>query len=75
MPGDNQMAVTKDSSFKEELMTSEEAAYFLRTTPGVLAVWRSTGKVELKFIKVGKKVLYRYSDLLQYLEENVKTYA
>lgn len=58
-----------------KLLTPEEAATFLRTTPQVLSVWRSTKQVDLKFIKLGRKVLYRYSDLIEYLEKNTKNYA
>lgn len=60
-------------SSEEKLLTPEEAAKFLRTTTGTLAVWRSTGRVNLKFIKLGRTVLYRFSDLLNYLEENSAT--
>ncbi|MNN99381.1 Helix-turn-helix domain protein [compost metagenome] len=32
-----------------------------------LSVWRSTGRYDLKFIKVGRLVRYRISDLAEFL--------
>ena len=41
------------------LMTAEEAAQFLRTTEGTLAVWRCKGTYALPFVRRGRKVFYR----------------
>jgi len=73
MPGENRMNIDNNLMSKEQLLTPEEAAEILRTTVGVLAVWRSTGRVNLRFIKLGGKVLYRLSAIIEYLDENEST--
>jgi excisionase family DNA binding protein len=52
----------------EKLLTTEEAAALLTVAPGSLEVWRSTGRYQIPFLKVGYKVRYRMSDLLAWLE-------
>ena len=50
-----------------ELLSEQEAAEVLDVSPGTLSVWRSTGRYQLKFLKIGRKVRYRRSDLLAWL--------
>ncbi len=50
------------------LMTAEEAAQFLRTTEGTLAVWRCKGTYALPFVRRGRKVFYRRADLATFAE-------
>ncbi len=50
-----------------------EAAAFLGVAPGTLQVWRSTGKYEIAFIKVGSRVRYRRSVLEAWLESRTRT--
>lgn len=45
------------------LLTEQEAAEYLKISPGTLSVWRSTGRYALPFVKVGHKVRYRLADL------------
>lgn len=45
------------------LLTPEQAAEFLSTTPGTLSVWRCTRRYDLPYVKVGRAVRYRLSDL------------
>ena len=40
-----------------------EAAAYLKAAPRTLAVWRCTGRYDLPFVKVGRSVRYRKSDL------------
>jgi predicted DNA-binding transcriptional regulator AlpA len=47
----------------ERLLSTEETAQFLGTTPGTLSCWRCTRKYDLPFIKIGTLVRYRMSDL------------
>jgi hypothetical protein len=51
-----------------DLLDEKAAAELLDTAPGTLSVWRSTGRYALPFLKVGRKVRYRRSDLLAWLE-------
>lgn len=51
-----------------ELLDEQQAASTIDVTPGTLSVWRSTGRYNLPFIKVGRKVRYRRADLEAWLE-------
>ena len=52
----------------KDLLDNVSAAELLEVTPGTLAVWRCTGRYNLPFIKIGRKVRYRRSDLDAWLE-------
>lgn len=52
----------------EQLVDPEWAGAFLNTKESTLAVWRSTGRYDLPFVKVGRKVCYRVGDLLAFVE-------
>ncbi|MEW6984365.1 helix-turn-helix domain-containing protein [Colwelliaceae bacterium 6471] len=45
-------------SSKPELITPLNTSHELKVTLGTLAVWRSTGRYNLPFVKVGSKVMY-----------------
>lgn len=44
-----------------------QAADMLGVKTSTLAVWRSTGRYNLPFLKVGRLVKYRVSDLAEFL--------
>jgi helix-turn-helix protein len=50
-----------------DLLIPREVAALLRTTPGVLAVWRCKNSVALPYVKLGAKILYRRSDVEAFL--------
>ncbi|WP_442497656.1 helix-turn-helix domain-containing protein [Methylobacter sp. sgz302048] len=50
-----------------ELITSQEAAEYLGVTYKTLEVWRSTKRYHIPYIKVGRLVRYRKSDLEAFL--------
>jgi len=52
-----------------QLATAEEVAEFLRTTPASLAQDRYRGRGP-KFVKHGRRVLYRWSDVHAFVEAN-----
>lgn len=52
------------------LATAEEVAEYLRTTKAKLANDRYRG-VGPKFVKHGRRVLYRWSDVYAWTEENL----
>jgi len=56
----------------KELLDDKQAAAKLTVTPGTLSVWRSTGRYALPFIKVGRKVRYRLTDLDKWLEQRTR---
>lgn len=55
-----------------ELVDDKVAAEILCTTAGTLSVWRSTGRYALPFVKIGRKVRYRVSDLEAWLEQRTR---
>jgi hypothetical protein len=51
-----------------DLLTEAEAAGFLKLGPKTLAVWRSTKRYPLSYIKVGRLVRYHMADIIDFLE-------
>ena len=54
------------------LVTPENTSKLLGVTPGTLQVWRSTGRYNLPYVKVGGKVMYRLSSINQFINEQTK---
>lgn len=50
------------------LLTERQVAELLGVRPHTLAVWRSTRKVPLLYVKVGKAVRYRRRDVEAFLQ-------
>lgn len=48
-------------------LDSEQSAEYIGVTAGTLNVWRCTKRYPLPYIKVGRKVRYRLSDLDAFL--------
>ena len=57
------------------LLTEDQAAEYIGVTPGTLSVWRSTGRYALPFVKCGRLVRYRMSDLDAFLERRTVTHT
>lgn len=55
----------------QNLLTSKEAAQHLRLAERTLAVWRCTGKVNIPYIKIGGRVLYKKTDLDLFIDSNI----
>jgi excisionase family DNA binding protein len=51
------------------LLTPSEAAKALHIGVNTLAVWRSTQRVTLRFVRIGRKILYRAEDVQAFIEE------
>lgn len=56
-----------------DLIDEKEATEFLGVKPGTLSVWRSTGRYGIPFLKVGRLVRYRRSDLAVWLDSRTRT--
>jgi excisionase family DNA binding protein len=52
-----------------ELLTSDQAAAYIGISPGTLEVWRCTKRYQIPFIKVGRLVRYRKSELDSFLDK------
>ena len=55
-----------------DLLDDKSAAAILDVSPGTLSVWRSTGRYGIPFLKIGRLVRYRRSDLEAWLESRVR---
>ena len=53
------------------LMTPRDAAVYIGVKINTLAVWRMTNKYGLPFVKLGKVVRYRKTDLDEWINKNV----
>jgi excisionase family DNA binding protein len=62
------------ATLSSDLLTREQAAELLGVKPQTLAVWATTHRYALPFIKIGRnKVRYRLSDLERWLVANTVT--
>lgn len=57
----------------DPLFNRPRAAEYIGVACQTLAVWASTGRYDLPFIKVGRSVRYRKSDLDAWLAKNTAT--
>jgi hypothetical protein len=53
------------------LLDDEQTAGFLSIRKTTLQVWRSTNRVQLPYVKVGRLVRYRAGDLRAFIESRV----
>jgi|TARA_B110000091_G_scaffold83744_1_gene92125 predicted site-specific integrase-resolvase len=53
-----------------QLANNSKAAECLGIAAATLQYWRTTGSQKIPFIKVGGRVMYRISDLNEWLEKN-----
>ena len=51
------------------LLTPEQVAEILHLKINTLAVWRSNRRYELPFIKAGRRIRYRASDVENFLQK------
>jgi excisionase family DNA binding protein len=58
---------------ERRLLTPAEAAAFLGTTEGTLAVWRHSGKHRIPFVRSGRVIRYRLADLERWAAAHVVT--
>lgn len=57
---------------REPLLTPHEVSTYLGVPTSTLAVWRSTGRVQLPYVKVGGHVRYRQDDIEGFLAGEVR---
>jgi Helix-turn-helix domain len=54
-----------------ELLTPEQCSQKIGVPTATLAVWRCRQNVRLKYVKIGRHVRYRLSDIESFVSENV----
>lgn len=52
----------------DPLLAPADAASYLDVKEHTLAIWRTTGRYNLPYIKIGRKIRYRQSELDAFLE-------
>ena len=62
-----------EQAAKDPLRPPPYAAEFLGIAEQTLAVWRSSGRYSLEFVKIGRRVMYRQSVLDAFIEANSMT--
>ena len=55
-----------------DLIDCQETAEILGISKSALEAWRTTGRYQLPFVKVGRNGRYRRSDVLQWLESRTR---
>jgi hypothetical protein len=55
-----------------DLLDTTAAAAYIGSTPATLNTWRCTKSVRIPYIKCGRSVRYRKSDLDEFLERNTQ---
>ena len=56
------------AAFNNKLLTPAEVSNLLGVTVGTLQVWRSARRYPLEFVKIGSRVMYRESAVLDFIE-------
>lgn len=54
-----------------QLVDDPTATAFLGLAPGTLNVWRATKRHPLPYVKIGRRVMYRMSDLEAFIESRL----
>ena len=54
------------------IVNTQEAAQLIRTPERSLIKWRSTGEHNIPFIKIGRNVRYRTTDLRKWIDAHVQ---
>jgi predicted DNA-binding transcriptional regulator AlpA len=71
IPDATKMVVANEAErvpLENDLLNEQEAAELLYVKPNTLSVWRSTGKYNVPFIKIGRLVRYRRSELIAWAQ-------
>ena len=57
------------------LLNRNQAAVILGVRPQTLAAWASNRRVDIPFVKIGRRVMYRHKDLDAFIAANIKGVA
>jgi len=57
------------------LITPEEAAHLLGVRPATLATWRTIGRYNLPYVKIGARVRYRLADVEDFIERRTRQHT
>lgn len=57
------------------LLTRAQAAEYLAIRPQTLAVWATTGRYRLPYVRIGTRAMYRIEDLQRFIESRRITHG
>jgi excisionase family DNA binding protein len=60
------------TAVRSELLSRAEAAAYLGVAKQTLAIWASSKRYNLQYVKIGKLVKYKRSHLDQFIAENLR---
>jgi predicted DNA-binding transcriptional regulator AlpA len=63
---------TPSQRLEASLVSDEEAARILGQAKRTLSIWRSTGRYNLPYVKLGRRVYYRISDIEAFIARRVR---
>lgn len=63
-------ATTQPNLHHDVLIDTVGAGQILNIPPSTLVKWRSTGEVQIPFIRINRQIKYRTTDLLAYIESH-----
>jgi excisionase family DNA binding protein len=64
-----------DALYRDPKLNERQAAEYLGIAPATLTQWRCTGRHALPFLRVGRLIRYRVSDLDAWLETRVHRHS
>ena len=66
---------TLDDIAESQLLDDAQSGQALGVKTTTLAIWRSTGRYALPYIKVGRLVRYKVGDIRAFIERRTKTHT
>lgn len=67
--------LTLETLSDTQLLSETQAAQILGIAPGTLAVWRSTGRYSLPYIKCGRLVRYSAGDVRAFIAKRTRQHT
>ena len=62
-----------DAHYCNAILNPEQASPEIGAEVSTLAVWRTTGRYALPFVKVGRRIFYRRSDIIPWHQARTQT--
>ena len=70
---ENAIAAILKHQSTDPLFTPPEAAAYIGVTENTLSVWRCVGRYEIPFVKIGRLVRYKRSDIEAWIESRTRS--
>lgn len=69
----NTMETKEVKDTDQKLLSRKEAAKYLGCTAGTLAIWKCTKRYSLPYVRIGRNIRYKLSDLIDFINNNVSS--